>query len=98
MRKEIKFNNVFYQCININHLKGSTLKENSNDMVNKKRNNGLFKNGHKSTVKPKLTEKQVIEIRKLFKSHTLKEISNIYNVGISTISAIKTGQNWRWLK
>ena len=45
----------------------------------------------------KLTEKQVLEIRKLFDKHTIKEISEMYGVSKSCIKQIKHHRTWRHL-
>lgn len=42
----------------------------------------------------KLTKVQVDEIRKIRKDYTLKELSSMFNVSISTISAICLNKLW----
>lgn len=46
----------------------------------------------------KLTEKQVLSIRKELKEKSLADISKKYGVKKSCISKIATGRNWKWLK
>lgn len=42
----------------------------------------------------KLTEFQVLQIPKLLKTHSLKEIGEMFNVGTATICEIKAGRSW----
>jgi group I intron endonuclease len=56
------------------------------------------KRGSKSS-KAKLTEEQVIEIKKLFKEGNImiKDIADMYWVKPNTISCIKNGKNWGYI-
>lgn len=46
----------------------------------------------------KLTEKQVIKIRKLLKNKSMEEVAKKFNVQKPCIWKISTGRNWKWLK
>jgi hypothetical protein len=82
------------KCININHLKAGTYKDNSIDMENKRRSKGTFEKGEKHP-KAKLTEKQVIEIIKLIKQGLSNvNIAEKFNTKPYTISNIKRGTRW----
>jgi len=82
-------------CINPDHLFLGTHKENMDDRTRKGRSKGfLHKNrGGEGNPNSKLKAADVIDIRK----STLKqrELSEKYNVSMSTISGIKTGRKWR---
>ncbi len=79
------------KCVNPNHLREGTAKENSADMLLRGRN--LF--GEKSTT-AKLTEVNVKEILKLLaEGKTQERIAKIYNVSRLTISAIKLNRSWK---
>ena len=43
----------------------------------------------------KLTEREVLEIRKIGRSKTLKEIAKIYNVNMSLISLVLLNKIWK---
>jgi hypothetical protein len=43
----------------------------------------------------KLTEEKVLEIRKIGRSKTLKEVSKIYNVDMSLISLVLLNKIWK---
>jgi len=81
-------------CVNPAHLFEGTLADNVEDMVKKGRQAKGTENGGN-----KLTEAQVLEIRRLLKETNLKqiEISNRFNVNRSTIYLIATGKKWGWL-
>lgn len=77
-------------CMNQNHLRWATSKENHgdrfiHDTVAKGERNG----------QSKLTEQDVIKIRGLFGSMKQSEIARRFNVGDSVISYIKLGKSWR---
>jgi len=82
------------KCCNIKHLKAGTKKDNSKDAVSKGRQKNLFKKGQNHP-NSKLTEIQVIEIKKLIKqglSNTY--ISKLFNVRDYNISKIKNNVRW----
>jgi len=63
-------------------------------LVNKNRSKGTFKKGEKHP-KAKLTEKQVIEIKKLIKQGLSNvNIAKKFNTKAYTISNIKRGVRW----
>ncbi len=81
-------------CINPSHLFIGTHKANMTDRCEK----GRTAKGEESGP-AKLTEKDVHEIRGLFKSgEKIVDIAIKYNVSESAISYIKSGVNWAWLK
>lgn len=90
----------------VNHLKGDK-KDNRFWMLewNTRAENGQhsYDNGLQVSKKgsevngAKLTEEQVLEIRKIGKSMTLKELGSIYNVSISCISSILNNKIWTYL-
>ena len=85
-------------CVNTEHLKVGTQKENYQDMVNcgrslkGKRNlkiSGERNNNHK------LSEKQVKEI--YLSKLSLKTLAKMYEVSTTNISYIKNKKQWQWL-
>jgi hypothetical protein len=80
-------------CININHLKGGTTKENVQDAVSKNRNvKGELVGTHK------LTEEEVIKIKEMISSGAgTTYISRWFNVNKSTICDIKYMRTWKHL-
>ena len=85
-------------CVNVEHLKVGTQKENMEDMINcgrspkGKRNlkiSGERNNNHK------LSENQVKEI--YLSKLSLKKLSKMYGVSTSNISYIKNKKQWQWL-
>jgi len=79
-------------CVNPNHLSIGTHFDNAQDKI-----------GHGTVVcgedmpSSKLTEKDVLDIRKLYFNHhlTLKQISKKYDVVFSTISCVVRGKWWK---
>ncbi len=84
------------KCCNIRHLFFGTQADNIADMVSKGRQ--AQPNGEKHYM-AKLTEKNVIKIRKLLaaKELTQDEIGELYGVAAKVISDIKTGKSWSHL-
>lgn len=80
-------------CVNPNHLKLGTHKENTHDMIDKGRGNlpGELNNNSK------LNNIKVSEIRDLLKGGLFSqlEIAELYNVKQSTISLINLEKIWR---
>lgn len=84
------------KCVNPKHLWLGTNKENMEDMVKKRRSNKAF--GEKQGLS-KLTEKEVIDIRKMYKTgkFSQKIIGEIYDVHQSIISDITKKVTWKHL-
>lgn len=84
------------KCVNPYHMFIGTKKENTQDMLNKGRKNPAL--GEKST-KSKLTQEQVLEIRKLHKlDNSIKKLSDRFKVSPQSIWAIIARKNWKHLK
>lgn len=85
-------------CVNVEHLKIGTHKENYQDMIDCGRSNKGKSNfkvaGEKNGIS-KLTEKQVKEI--YLSKLSLKKLAKIYNVSSTNISNIKNKKQWKWL-
>jgi|VirMetMinimDraft_7_1064189.scaffolds.fasta_scaffold103182_2 hypothetical protein len=78
-------------CLNPNHLRWATPRENESDKIL----HGTLRKGTDINTN-KLSEDQVIEIR----NSKLKgiELAKIYDVTPVAISAIRTRKNWAWLE
>lgn len=77
-------------CCNPAHMRVGTQAENIADKVNKNRQSKGV--GHGAA---KLTEKQVLSIRRERKHSTLQELAEKYKVCISSISGISNRVSWR---
>lgn len=76
------------KCININHLKLGTQKENIKDMINKGRRNP------NSIPKKKLNEQQLLKIKEMLLNKTyIREIEEQFPVSGYVISRIKQGKS-----
>lgn len=76
------------KCCNPAHLRLGTLAENMIDMTEKRRH-----------PKPKLTDNDVIQIRKMICSGIkLTRIAEQYNVSVGSISLIKSNKTWSHIK
>lgn len=76
-------------CIRLDHLWLGTHRDNMDDMTRKGRARGLPGSSHNMAI---LNETQVLEI---FRSSETRPVLAVrYGVSRSTISAIRTGQNW----
>jgi len=83
------------KCVNPRHLFLGTQKDNSQDMISKGR--AIHIKGERHG-KAKLTEKEVIEIRRLYalEGHMLqKDIAVLFNVSRRTISSIVSQVYWK---
>lgn len=77
------------KCVNHNHIKYGTAKENSEYMVN---------SGNSTKGVGKLTEEDVKDIRLFHKAKiSNKDIARLYPITPSGVSSIVTGRNWAWL-
>jgi len=83
-------------CINPEHLFLGTNQDNVDDMVGKGRQSHQGSPGLPGEKHPqaKLTEKQVIEIRK-YEGMTDKQIANIYGVSVTNINNIRRYKKWK---
>ena len=85
-------------CVNVEHLKVGTQKENCQDTIacgrSLKGKKNLKISGERN-VNSKLTEKQVKEI--YLSKLSLKKLAKIYNVSSTNISNIKNKKQWKWL-
>jgi hypothetical protein len=87
------------KCIEPSHLRLGTKKENSKDMVDRKRHPYLIKNRGSAHHKAKLNEekiKEIIELRKM--GLTLVQISEKFGMHYSMIGYICQGKNWKQVK
>ncbi len=83
-------------CCNPNHLVSGTAKDNTNDMFERDRARRL--KGDECSWK-KLTEKDVIEIKKLLAKKIMhKEIANQFGVDVITITDINVGRSWKHIE
>lgn len=85
-------------CVNVEHLKVGTQKENVQDMIQCGRSCiGKPNFSCRGTKSPnnKLSEKEVQEI--YFSELSLKKLANIYNVSATNILYIKKKKQWKWL-
>lgn len=79
----------------VENLEWCTVRQNNLHALN----NGLNFNFTETHGMSKLTNNDVIEIRKLIKYKIkLKDIAKIFNIHKNTISSIKTGRTWKRLK
>lgn len=83
-------------CVNPLHLWLGTHQDNMDDKV--KKNRQTHTRGELDGVH-KLTEQDVYKIREMIEQGINQhEIAKMFGVDHATISAIKTGQSWSWLK
>ena len=76
------------RCVNPDHLRSGTYKDNMLDMVQKGRSSSSI-----------LTEKDVREIHRLSENgHTVHSIAASFCVSRSTVSCILSGSRWSWIK
>ncbi len=85
------------RCINPDHLFLGTPKDNTADMIKKRRTNFLFKRGGKHE-RAKLTESNVVQIREMaLCGYSQSEIAIKFNVMVGTVSRIIRRKRWQWL-
>ncbi len=82
------------KCVNPFHLYAGTAKDNSDDIT--KANRRIIKQGETNGMS-KLTEQQVLEIRKNLNKLSQRKLGKIYNVSHNTIGSIQHKTIWRHL-
>ena len=83
-------------CCNPNHLFLGTHQENMDDKVRKGRQYRPF--GDKNPL-VKLNKEKILKIRRMISEHVKQtEIAKIFNVDAATITDIKNGKTWNWVK
>jgi hypothetical protein len=80
-------------CTNPKHIYWATSAQNQSDRIIHGTTNRGSRQGQ-----AKLTEFDVLQIRQLMTSRTQTQLAQQFQVSPSTISNIKTGKNWSWLK
>ncbi len=80
-------------CINPNHLRWATPQENADDVLTHGRRQ-MGETAHMA----KLTEADVLSIRRLAATHTEVELGRKFGVSASAISLIKSRKNWKHVK
>lgn len=84
------------KCVNPSHLFLGTHQDNMDDMKSKHRVKSVVGENHG---RHKLTEKKVYKILEMIEQGINQhEIAKMFGVNHATISSIKTGKNWKWLK
>lgn len=86
-------------CCNINHLELGTVKENVEDMINRKRakySTEEMKSYGENNGSHKLTEKEVLYIYNC-KNKSWNKLADEFNVTKTTIYNIKQEKCWKWL-
>lgn len=82
------------KCVNPNHLREGTHKENSQDMVKRKRS--LFGEKQNSA---KITDEIVKSVRQMLANgKTQKEVTEILNLSFNIVHGIKSGRTWKHVK
>ena len=84
------------KCVNPNHLFIGTHADNTQDKISKGRTNQV--RGTQVGLS-KLTEAEVIKIRKMYKSgqYKQKQLAKMFGVSAKQISVITTRKQWSWL-
>jgi hypothetical protein len=72
-------------------LRWATREENANDQLL----HGTRLRGEKVNTNI-LTEAQVLQIRELLKTHTMRAIGEMFGVSYGAVQTIKSGRNWGW--
>ena len=84
-------------CVRPDHLFPGTAKDNALDMVAKGRCNPGRANGEQ--IAHKLTTEQVLQIKeRIRQNESLTVLAREFGVAINSISRIKRGKTWAWLK
>lgn len=79
-------------CVNPHHLRWATAKENMADNIR----HGKTVRGHRAPT-VKLTESDVLQIKKDLPTVSGIELAQRYGVSRSAIHLIKKGRNWAWV-
>ena len=83
-------------CVNPDHLRVGTHKDNLVDMVSKNRSNKLKGEDHSQA---KLTNYDVIQIKKMLKQKIPhQDIAKNFNTTFQQVSSIKLGKSWSHIK
>lgn len=80
-------------CVNPKHLRWATPAENDHDKID----HGTRLRGSRSPV-AKLTEDEVLEIRRLIGQLSFAKIGAIFGVSRGAISSIRYGRSWAWME
>lgn len=80
-------------CVNPNHLRWATAKENEEDKIE----HGTIRRGTDINTS-KLSEKDVVRIRSLGREYGVNRLANEYGVSPTAISLIHKRKNWGWLE
>jgi hypothetical protein len=83
-------------CCNPAHLLVGTPADNRRDCVERGRWRGNMTRGSQRPY-ARLTEEDVLQVRRLLPTHSHREIADMFGVGKSTIGSIATGDTWGWL-
>lgn len=87
------------KCVNPSHLWLGTNRDNTNDKMKKNRQShhtGVKGENHWSH---KLTEQNIYQIREMIEQgYTHQIIADFFRIDKTTISCIKRGKSWGWLK
>lgn len=81
-------------CVNPSHLFLGTNRDNAQDRKNKGRGGGLKIRGENNT-EAKLSERDILEIRDLFKAMSLFELTDIYRISRTQIYRIIRHESWK---
>ena len=78
------------KCINLNHIKLGSPKENTHDMLSKNRQAKGSKNGN-----AKLSEQLVYDIKQIGFTKSERILARMFNINRATIGYIRRGQTWK---
>lgn len=81
-------------CVNPAHLSIGTYSENGKAAYDRQRRFSTVQPGEDHP-RARLTQEQVVYIRKVGKDRTLRNLATQFNVSPSTIDAIRRGVNWK---
>lgn len=86
-------------CVNPNHLFTGTVKDNTQDMMQKGRSRAHYLMGSKN-YRAKITEAQAIEIKNKYqpRKYGCKQLAEEYGISFQAVWLIVTGKGWKHLK